>query len=176
MSTRKKMTIVALATTAVIITGTAIAGGAFAANDGEDKSRWGWGKRHHSESHYGGHKRGHMRGKMMRGAMIERLKQADADGDGKVTKAEITARQEGDMAKFDTDKDGQLSLSEYKSLWMEKNNQRAVRSFQRLDRDGDGNVTDAEMKRFVDRIVSRMDRNEDGAISKEDFKRKHRRN
>ena len=107
--------------------------------------------------------------------MRERLNEADSDGDGKATKAEIKTKQEANLAKYDTNNDGQLSLEEYKPLWIERHNRRIVRSFQFLDANGNGQVSDAEYKRVIDWIVARMDRNEDGVISKDDLKRRHRR-
>ena len=107
--------------------------------------------------------------------MRERLNEADSDDDGKVTKAEIKTKQEANLAKYDTNNDGQLSLEEYKPLWIERHNRRIVRAFQFLDANGNGQVSDAEYKRVIDWIVARMDRNEDGVISKDDLKRRHRR-
>ncbi len=106
--------------------------------------------------------------------MRERLNEADSHDDGKVTKAEIKTKREANLAKHDTNNDGQLSLEEYKPLWIERHNRRIVRAFQFLDANGNGQVSDAEYKRVIDWIVARMDRDEDGAISKDNFKRRHR--
>ncbi len=167
MTSRNKMTIGVLAMTAAIITAAVVAGSAFADSRDKGERGWGgWGMRHHGHHRMMG--RHGMRGEMIR----DRMKEADADGDGKVTKAELVAAQEARLSKHDTDNDGALSLDEFTPLWVDFNKQRIVRGFQFLDRDGDGKVTDAEMKRVVDRIVARADRNDDGAISKDDFKRR----
>ena len=50
-----------------------------------------------------------------------------------------------------------------------------VRSFQRLDEDGDATVTLDEYVAPMSKIVERRDRNGDGALSREDRKRKHHR-
>ena len=153
MSNPKKRNLTTLAATVALLTATAIGGTAFAGKDCQAKG-----------------KRMFHRDMMMR----ERLNEADSDGDGKVTKAEIKTKQEANLAKYDTNNDGQLSLEEYKPLWIERHNRRIVRSFQFLDANGNGQVSDAEYKRVIDWIVARMDRNEDGVISKDDLKRCHR--
>ena len=153
MSNHKKHTLTTLAATVALLTATAIGGTALAAKDGQAKGK----RMHHHD---------------MR--MFERLNEADSDGDGKVTKAEIKANQEANLAKYDTNNDSQLSLEEYKPLWIERHNRRIVRSFQFLDANGNGQVSDAEFRRVIDWVVARMDRDEDGAISKDDFKRRHR--
>ena len=152
MSNHKKYTLTTLAATVALLTATAIGGTAFAAKDCQAKGK----RMHHHDM-----------------VMLERLNEADADGDGKVTKAEIKTKQEANLAKYDTNNDGQLSLEEYKPLWIERHNRRIVRSFQFLDANGNGQVSDAEYKRVIDWIVARMDRNEDGVISKDDLKRRH---
>ena len=153
MSNRKKHTLTALAATAALLTATAIGGTAFAGKDCQAKGK----RMHHHDM-----------------VMLERLNEADADGDGKVTKAEIKTKQEANLAKYDTNNDGQLSLEEYKPLWIERHNRRIVRSFQFLDADGNGQVSDTEYKRVIDSIVARMDRNEDGVLSKRELKPHHR--
>ena len=168
MSNHKKHTLTALAATAALLTATAIGGTAFAAKDCAEQSRIG--KRDQMHHHQAKGKRMFHRDMMMR----ERLNEADSDGDGKVTMAEIKTKQEANLAKYDTNNDGQLSLEEYKPLWIERHNRRIVRSFQFLDANGNGQVSDAEFRRVIDWVVARMDRDEDGAISKDDFKRRHR--
>ena len=153
MSNHKKFTLTTLAATVALLTATAIGGTAFAAKDCQAKGK----RMHHRD--------------MM---MFERLIEADTDGDGNVTKAEIKANQEANLIKYDTSNDGQLSLEEYKPLWIDRHNRRIVGAFQALDANGNGQVSDAEYKRVFNSIVARMDRNEDGVISKDDLKRRHR--
>ena len=153
MSNHKKHTLTALAATVALLTAIAIGGTALAAKDCQAKGK----RMHHHD---------------MR--MFERLNEADSDGDGKVTKAEIKTKQEANLAKYDTNNDGQLSLEEYKPLWIERHNRRIVRSFQFLDANGNGQVSDAEFRRFIDWVVARIDSDEDGAISKDDFEGRHR--
>jgi hypothetical protein len=62
----------------------------------------------------------------------------DADGDEKLTQAEIDAAHAARRAKYDTDEDGNLSLSEFTGLWTELTQLLKIRGFQFLDTDGDG--------------------------------------
>ncbi|MEQ9557546.1 MAG: hypothetical protein RIG67_17390 [Rhodospirillales bacterium] len=98
----------------------------------------------------------------------------DANQDGKITKDEITAARKASITKYDADKDGQLSLNEFQGLFNEIMRQRMVRMFQKLDRDGDAKVTEAEIARRVDRMMARLDRNDDGEIERSELKRKHK--
>jgi len=98
----------------------------------------------------------------------------DANQDGKITKEEITAARKASLTKYDADKDGQLSLDEFQGLFNEIMRHRMVRMFQKLDRDGDAKVSEAEIARRVDRMMAHLDRNDDGEIERGDLKRKHK--
>lgn len=109
-------------------------------------------------------------GHAMGGMLFDRF---DTDGDGKVTTAEIEAVRGDRFAKYDGDKNGTLSLDEFRALWTAEMERMIVRAFQRLDADGDAQVTAAEADRPLQRIVERLDRDGDGAIAKEDMRRRH---
>lgn len=112
---------------------------------------------------WGGH------GGMGHGMMFEQmLDRFDANNDGKIGKDEVTSARTSALATYDTDKDGKLSLAEFKPLWAEYAEQRMVRGFQRLDADGDAAVTADELTKATDRLFARLDRNDDGAIDKSD--------
>ena len=129
--------------------------------------------RHHGGPRMGGwHRRKHRHRRMAR--LMERF---DTNADGKLTQKELNESRRALLAKFDTNKDGKLTLKEFEGLWLEFMQRRMVRSFQRLDVDGDSTVTlDEYLKPFA-RIVERFDRNEDGALSRDDrrWRRWHRR-
>jgi Ca2+-binding EF-hand superfamily protein len=98
----------------------------------------------------------------------------DTDKDGKVTQAEVDAVRAQDIKKFDANGDGVLQLDEYQNLWLEHMRSRMVDSFQRLDDDGDGKVTDAEMKAPMARMTRFMDRDGDGSVTREEMRpRRH---
>lgn len=98
----------------------------------------------------------------------------DTNQDGKITKDEITAARKASITKYDTDKNGQLSLDEFQGLFNEIMRHRMVRMFQKLDRDGDAKVSEAEIARRVDRMMAHLDRNDDGEIERSELKRKHK--
>ncbi|MBT5108732.1 MAG: hypothetical protein HOM25_08620 [Rhodospirillaceae bacterium] len=94
----------------------------------------------------------------------------DTDGDGKITKAEMATFRDEAMAKYDADKDGNLSLDEFQGVWLEHMQPRMVRKFQHLDSDGDAKVSSTEINNIMQRMMSHMDRNDDDVISKDDMR------
>jgi hypothetical protein len=95
----------------------------------------------------------------------------DANKDGKVSQEEIDTNRGKWVADFDVDKSNSLALTEFQNLWLKANNQRMVRDFQRLDKDGNGQVTLDEYKEPMARIVASLDQNKDGAVSTDEMHR-----
>ena len=130
----------------------------------------------HRHGGFGGH-HGHGMGFLGKGQLgltaMEMLDSIDADGDGKLTQAEIDNARNDRHAAHDADGDGNLGLEEFAGLWHETTRPLTVRAFQMLDTDGDAIVTRAEYDRPLADIVERFDRNGDGALSPGD-KRHHR--
>ena len=89
----------------------------------------------------------------------------DADGDGKLTQAEIDKARNDLHAAHDADGDGNLALEEFEGLWHETTRPLTVRAFQMLDTDGDAVITRAEYDRPLAGIVKRLDRDGDGSLS-----------
>lgn len=94
--------------------------------------------------------------------MLERF---DRSGDGQVSQEDIIAVRGERLATFDTDGDGVLSLAEYELLWLDAMQPRMVRSFQRLDADGDAMVTVDEFQEPFAGMVARLDADGDGLIN-----------
>ncbi len=92
----------------------------------------------------------------------------DTDGNGVVTQAEIDAVRAGELATYDANHDGVLNLEEYRAYWLAQMFERMVDAFQRLDANGDGNVTLAEFNEGLANIVARLDRDGDGALGPTD--------
>ena len=112
---------------------------------------------------------GSARAEMMRTV----FRQADSDGDGALTQAEIDTFRSAQVDRADVSGDGALSLDEFETLYREFTRNRMVNAFQRLDADGDGQISAAEMDdRFGD-VVARMDRNDDGVLTLQDGRRRH---
>ena len=97
----------------------------------------------------------------------------DADGDGKLTQAEIDKFRNDRHAVHDADGDGNLSLEEFAGLWHETTRPLTVRAFQMLDTDGDGAIARAEYDRPLAGIVQRLDRDRDGGLSMRDARHDH---
>jgi Ca2+-binding EF-hand superfamily protein len=97
----------------------------------------------------------------------------DTDGDEKLTQAEIDAAHAARRAKYDTDGDGNLSLSEFAGLWTELTQPLKIRGFQFLDTDGDAKISKAEIDERLASMVRHFDRNGNGTLSMEDRRYRH---
>lgn len=90
----------------------------------------------------------------------------DADGDGRVTRAEMTAGVARSFAAIDTAQAGTLgyiAFADWAERWLGDRN--AVPSPFEADRDGDGKVTLAELQTRLAAIFDRLDANHDGTLS-----------
>ena len=100
----------------------------------------------------------------------------DSNNDGNITKSEMSFKAKNAINNFDSNKDGALSLEEFKTLWTKRMNRRMVRHFQRLDHDGNAMISLKEINNGVERVMWKMDNNNDGIISKNDLPSVSRRN
>ena len=97
----------------------------------------------------------------------------DADGDGRVTQAELQAAGQVRFAAVDTNGDGVLSLEELQAQGSHRAARRAAHIIERFDADGYGALSLEELPRRggdrAERMFSRMDSDSDGAISEAEF-------
>lgn len=70
----------------------------------------------------------------------------DLNGDGQLTKDELSKQAEARFAKVDTDGDGQLDATELKAAASERQSLMVARMIQRLDEDGNGTLSATEMQ------------------------------
>ncbi|NQW00772.1 MAG: EF-hand domain-containing protein [Rhodospirillales bacterium] len=105
----------------------------------------------------------------MRQQMTKLFNEHDANKDGAVTQDEVDGVRKATLDKFDTDKDGNLSLAEFERLWLERMKSRMVDSFQRLDDDGSGTITTDEFIAPFGSIIKSHDMDNDGDVDEEEL-------
>lgn len=104
-----------------------------------------------------------------RDRLVENFGEIDADGDGVVTREEMKTF--GDLARenrkakrgeFDTDQNGKLSIDEASAAGMDK----LVENFEKVDLDGDGEISRREMQTLRKRMHQKKQRGK-GSLSDE---------
>lgn len=148
-----KTTKLLVATGVLALGAAALASASFADGD--------WG-RDHGRGHHGG----------FGGARL--FETFDANGDGKLTQAEVDEVRQSRLQEFDANGDGSLSLEEYQALWVDAMRERMVDQFQAHDDDGNGVVTAAEFGERYSRMISRFDDNGDGEVTMDEIRHRHR--
>ncbi|MEQ9491855.1 MAG: EF-hand domain-containing protein [Alphaproteobacteria bacterium] len=123
-----------------------------------------------------GHRYGKMGGFGHHGQAAQQMfKQFDTDRDGTITAAEMDARIARTLSDNDGNKDGSLNLAEFEDVWMTYTRFKMVDMFQRLDEDGDGQITEAELTEKKTAMMYRADRDGDGQITKSELRFGHHR-
>ncbi|WP_310621209.1 EF-hand domain-containing protein [Flexibacterium corallicola] len=115
----------------------------------------GKGHEKHMRGHGGGHKHG----------LKAFFAQVDTNNDGKISADEIAVVADQVFAN------GPLTLETFKPVAAQFSKPMSVRSFQRMDANGDLQVTFEEYSKGYDNFVERMDRNNDGVVTKADLKK-----
>jgi Ca2+-binding EF-hand superfamily protein len=117
-------------------------------------------------------------GQGRRGGMGQRgmhFEQTDADKSGDVTFEEFAAAMKARIGTADADGDGKMTVAEIASeIERMRAERRAQRIVERFDTDGDGMLTLAEIEARQKKMFALMDRNDDGKVVKEEMPdRKH---
>jgi Ca2+-binding EF-hand superfamily protein len=105
--------------------------------------------------------------------LSDRMKTADTDHDGNVTKAEWQAFLKARFASFDKNNDGKLDAGEVTAMMATQpnpNNMTAADYIKPADKDGDGMISWQE---YLDRSMGRFDAwdlNHDGTVSADELK------
>ena len=108
-----------------------------------------------------------------RGAGMERLKAADTNGDGMISRAEAQAlpRLAERFDAIDANGDGQVTRDELRFAHGQAMRTRLVRH---LDKDGDGKVSKAEALAAAEERFNRADANHDGFLTAEELQAAHK--
>lgn len=136
----------------------------------QDHTRGDCGKAHKDHGKRGGHEQhGGRGGRGGPGMMVGQvIKKADANNDRAVTQVEIDTFRAAAVANADVSGEGEISIDEFETIYLQLIRNQMVDTFQDLDEDGDGVVTQVEMDKRFGNVVERMDRNDDGQLDRED--------
>ena len=109
-----------------------------------------------------------------RGKMIERLKAADTNADGLISRSEAVAlpRIADRFDAIDANKDGQVSFEELRAA--RGKHGRHGGHFNRVDTDNDGKVSKAEALAAAEALFTRADANADGFVTREEMGAAHK--
>lgn len=102
-----------------------------------------------------------------------RFERADADSSGDVTYEEFAAAMKSRIGDADKDGDGKMTVAELASEIERMRAERmARRLIERFDADGDGMLTAVEIESRQKKMFALMDRNDDGKIMPEEMQRR----
>jgi len=106
------------------------------------------------------------------------FEELDADGNGEITQAEMTAHKAERFKAADSDGDGKLTAEEMQAMAQKRMAKRTDKMIKRFDKDGDGALSESELPQRGGHgdMFKHMDKDASGGISKEEFEqaRKHR--
>jgi Ca2+-binding EF-hand superfamily protein len=112
------------------------------------------------------------------GHLMEKLRAADTNGDGLISRQEAAALPmiAKNFDAIDANHDGQLSKDELKAYFQAKRQEGAAAWFKKVDTDGDGRISKAEAQANAPRLAAHFDQidtNGDGYITPEELAAAH---
>jgi hypothetical protein len=112
-----------------------------------------------------------------RAAMFERLKAADTNGDGMLSKQEAAAlpRLADRFDAIDANRDGLVTFEELRAFHQSKRGNFAKAAFAKADANGDGRISRDEFLARAAARFDRMDANKDGALTPDELRGGHHR-
>ena len=119
-------------------------------------------------------------GREYRGAGMERLKQADTNGDGMISRDEAKALPKllEHFSEIDTNGDGFLTQDEMRAFHEKRREEMRAAHWKKLDTNGDGKISLEEAMANAPRLAehfSAVDTNGDGFITPDEMKAAHAR-
>lgn len=93
------------------------------------------------------------------------ISEADANGDGIVSKAEFLARRAQAFQDLDADASGSLSESEFELAATQRVKRFSGRAFSKADKDGNGVISQTEWDQNPPRAFDKLDKNSDGNLT-----------
>ena len=99
------------------------------------------------------------------------FQELDANGDGQITKEEMTAHRDKRFTDADANGDGQLNLEEMQAAAQKQASDRVAKMFEKHDANQDGVLSSDELPkpRRADKMFDRMDADDNGSISEQEF-------
>ena len=106
------------------------------------------------------------------GRMKQRFERMDVNKDGKIGRDEFVGRVTTRFDSADANGDGELDVDEVVArMERRRMERRARRMLRRMDIDGDGKVTKAELERQAAKRFAVLDRNDDGVLEVREARR-----
>ncbi|HET7535529.1 MAG TPA: EF-hand domain-containing protein [Candidatus Didemnitutus sp.] len=103
-----------------------------------------------------------------------KFREVDANGDGRISRAEYTAYDQQKFSKMDANGDGFVSLDEMAAYDGGMGEKATSDWFKKIDTDGDGKLSATEHAAGCDMMFTRMDTDGDGFVSPSEFAAAHK--